>query len=145
MRAMRRQHEEGDPGPGAEDHDGAEHMQIFDQEVERHLGPLVIRPVSARTDTAAAIGRTGAKIHCGGAGAEGSMHPRHGWIRSQKSASESNPGGFFSGLRHCHRALAIHAFAQHRIGDWSLQPGECPLSVQAFMTVMQKIHTLTDN
>ncbi|WP_375786009.1 hypothetical protein ACE10Z_42565 [Bradyrhizobium sp. Pha-3] len=118
-------------------------MQIFDQEVERHSSPLVIRPVSARANTAAAIGRTRAEIHCG-AEAERAMHPRDDWIRSQNSDDESAPNGLFRAA-----ALSYSArdprFAQAGIGDWSREPGECPLSAQVFMTLMQKIHTLTDN
>jgi hypothetical protein len=34
--AMRHQHEERDAGPGAENDDGAEHMQILDQEIQRY-------------------------------------------------------------------------------------------------------------
>jgi hypothetical protein len=37
--AMRHQHE-GDAHAGAEDHDGAEHVQIFDEEIERHRCPI---------------------------------------------------------------------------------------------------------
>ena len=33
---MRHQHEEGDAGSGAENDDGAEHVQIFDDEIQRH-------------------------------------------------------------------------------------------------------------
>ncbi|NEU98816.1 hypothetical protein [Bradyrhizobium uaiense] len=119
-------------------------MQIFDQEIERHRSPLVIGPVSARTDTAAAIGRARVKIHCGGASAKGTMQRLRDWIRSQIPAANQRRMAFFPAA-----ALSYSArdqrFAQARNGDWSRGPRECPFSEQVFMTLMQKIHRLTDN
>jgi hypothetical protein len=34
--AVGHQHEERDPAAGAEDHDGTEHVQIFDEKIQRH-------------------------------------------------------------------------------------------------------------
>jgi hypothetical protein len=34
--AVGHQHEERDPAAGAEDHDGAEHVQIFDEKIQCH-------------------------------------------------------------------------------------------------------------
>jgi len=39
---MGHQHEEGDPASGAEDHDGARDVQIFDEEIQRHRFPAAV-------------------------------------------------------------------------------------------------------
>ncbi|WP_194457663.1 hypothetical protein [Bradyrhizobium sp. CCBAU 53421] len=116
-------------------------MQIFDQEVERHRSPLAVGPISARRNTAAAIGRARAEIHCGGVDATG---PHRDWIRWQNCRGESAPDRLFlNGGIVIERSRS--SFAQAGIGDWSREPGQCPLSVQVFMTLMQKAHRLTDN
>jgi hypothetical protein len=65
-------------------------------------------------------------------------------IGGRNSVGESDAEGIF-------RAMALSWSArdpcctQHRIGGQPFEPGQCPLSVQVFMALMQKIHRLTDN